>query len=126
MKRILVVENETIIRNFLSGILIRFGYSVTQAQSGAEAMGKLDEETFDGIFLDIHLNDMSGKDLYRTMKERSPALARRIVFITGDLRNPKTKSFVEETGSLCLEKPFTVTELKDFLNRFFQEKIPCR
>lgn len=124
MKRILVVENETIIRNFLSGLLSRLGYSVTQAQSGGEAMEKLKEE-FDGIFLDIHLNDMSGKDLYQNLKERSADLARRIVFVTGDLRNPKTASFVKETGNLCLEKPFTITEVKTLLSQFFQQKIQC-
>ena len=123
MKQILVVENEKIILNFLSGLLKKFGYSVTQTQSGSEAMEALDRGEFDGIFLDIHLSDMSGKDLYQKLKERSPSLARRIVFVTGDLRNPKTAAFVEETGNLCLEKPFTITELKDLLKQFFEEKI---
>lgn len=126
MKRILVVENESIIRNFLSSLLSRFGYFVTQTQSGGEALEKLNEEEFDGIFLDIHLNDMSGKELYQKLKDRSAGLAGRIVFITGDLRNPKTESFVRQTGNLCLEKPFTITELKDLLKQFFQEKTQCR
>lgn len=126
MKRILVVENESIIRNFLSSLLSRFGYFVTQTQSGTEALEKLNDEEFDGIFLDIHLNDMSGKDLYQKVKDRSASVAGRIVFITGDLRNPKTESFVKGTGNLCLEKPFTVTELKELLKQFFQEKTPCR
>jgi len=125
MKRILIIENEKIIRSFLSNLLKRFDYSVTEAQSGSEALAKLKEEAFDGIFLDIHLNDMSGKDLYRNLKERSVALDRKVVFITGDLRNPKTESFVKETGNLCLEKPFTVSELKELLKEFFQEQTPC-
>lgn len=125
MKRILVIENESIIRNFLSSLLSRFGYAVTQAKSGSEGLEKINEGEFDGIFLDIHLNDMSGKDIHQQLKERSADLSRRIVFVTGDLRNPKTESFVKETGNLCLEKPFTITEVKTLLNQFFQQKIPC-
>ena len=78
-------------------------------------------EEFDVIFLDIHLNALSGKDVYRKAKERSDRLARRIIFITGDLRNPQTESFVQQTGNLCLEKPFTLTELKHLLEQFFKE-----
>lgn len=122
MKRILVIENELIILNFLSDQLKRFGYSVARTQSGDEALEKLNGEEYDGIFLDIHLKDMSGKDLYQKVKQRRPNQAKRIMFVTGDLRNPKTAAFVEETGCLSLEKPFTVGELKELLNRFFEEK----
>lgn len=120
MKRMLVVENEMIILNFISDQLKRLGHTVTRTQSGVEALQKLKEEEYDGVFLDINLNDMSGKDLYQKVKESNETLSHRIVFITGDLRNPKTASFVVETGNLCLEKPFTLGELKDILKRFFQ------
>ena len=125
MKQILIVENEKIILNFLSSILKRLGHSVTETKSGSEAMVILNDKEFDAIFLDIHLPEISGKEIYHHLRERSLELARRVVFISGDLRNPKTASFVEATGSLCLEKPFTIGELKDLIKQFFQEKTPC-
>lgn len=125
MKQVLIVENEKIILSFLSNILKRLGHSVAETKSGSEALVILEDKEFDAIFLDIHLPDVSGKEIYQKLKERSPERARRIVFISGDLRNPKTASFVEETGNSCLEKPFTLGELKEFLKQFFEEKTPC-
>lgn len=121
-KRILVIENDPFILELLTDLLTRFGYSVEGAPSGSEALAKLADDEFDGILLDIHLYDMDGREVYQKIKVRSFDLARRTVFVTGDLGNPQTASFIQETGNLCLQKPFTVMELKAILKRSFEEK----
>lgn len=121
-KRILVIENDPFILELLTDLVTRFGYSVERAPSGSEALTKLADGEFDGILLDIHLYDMDGREVYQKIKVRSFDLARRTVFVTGDLGNPQTASFIQETGNLCLQKPFTVMELKAILKRSFEEK----
>lgn len=121
-KRILVIENDAFIQALLSDLLTRFGYCVTRVQSGAEALEMIHRESFDTILLDIHLYDMDGKVIYQKVKERSEEVARKIVFVTGDLGNPETAVFIKETGNLSLQKPFTITEIKELLKKFFQVK----
>lgn len=121
-KRILIIENDPFILELLPDLLTRFGYSVEKAPSGSKAIEKINREEFDGILLDIQLYDMDGTYLYRTLAERFPTLARRVVFVTGDLGNPKTASFIQKTGNLSLQKPFTIIDLKKVLAGLFQEK----
>lgn len=121
-KRILIIENDPFILELLSDLLTHFGYSVEKAPSGSEAMEKINREEFDGILLDIQLYDMDGRHLYRALAERSSLLAGKVVFVTGDLGNANTMSFIKETGNLCLAKPFTIIDLKKVLASLFQEK----
>jgi DNA-binding response OmpR family regulator len=118
-KRILIIENNEFILELLADLLTRLGYCVDQAQSGREGLEKLSGNQFDAILLDLHLYDIDGKVIYQKMKERSPMLARRIVFFTGDFADPDTAPFIASTGNLYLEKPFTVNQLKILLEKLF-------
>jgi CheY-like chemotaxis protein len=123
-RRILVVENDPFILELLSDLLPRLGYGVDRAASAAAALQKLGSASFDAVLLDIYLTDMDGRELYQKVSERFPQLAGRIVFMTGDLGNPKTASFIQTTGNLSLDKPFTIRQLKEVMERLFQEKTP--
>lgn len=124
MKRILVIEDELFILELLTELLTHLGYVMEQAQSGNVALDKLDRGGYDAILLDIHLADMDGRVVYRKVQERFPSLAGRIVFMTGDLSDPNTASFIKESGNPCLEKPFTITQLDGFLRKVFHKKAP--
>jgi DNA-binding response OmpR family regulator len=119
MKRILVVENDPAILDLLIYILTSSGYGTERAESGKEASEKSSSEAFDAILLDIHLDDIDGKMIYRQLKERSPELAKRIIFVTGDIANPETRSFIEQTGNRSLLKPFTLKQVKQLMEQFF-------
>ncbi|MBI3803713.1 MAG: response regulator [Nitrospirae bacterium] len=122
MKRILVIENDPFILMLLNDMLTRIGYCVTQTESGISGLEKIEREEFDAIILDIHLRDIDGRLVYEKVKTRSSSLASRVLFMTGDVGNPDTVSFIRKTGNLWLEKPFTVPQLKDILKRLFLEK----
>ncbi|GEM_PF-6519913 len=64
-KRILIIENDSFIQQLLIDLLKRYGYSAEGAASGSEALRKINQSNFDGIFLDIHLDDMEGKAVYQ-------------------------------------------------------------
>lgn len=116
-KRILIIDDEQLLLDLLTHLLSNMGYEVDQALSGREAAGKLKDREYDAIFLDIKMPQMDGKEFYLKIRERFPPLAGRIVFITGDVANPQTVSFIEETGNLCLKKPFTIREVKALLEK---------
>lgn len=115
-KRILVIDDEPLIVDLLTLLLSRFGYQVDQASGAQEALAQLD--TQDAVFVDIRMPGMDGEEFYERVKARFPAMVRRLIFVTGDLANPQTISFIHRTGNLYLEKPFTLKELRGLLEVF--------
>jgi CheY-like chemotaxis protein len=120
-KRILVIDDEQLLLDLLTHLLSMIGYEVEQALDSREASGKLKDQQYDLIFLDMKMPFMDGKEFYLKVKEKFPILAKRIVFLTGDVANQQTISFIKETGNGHLQKPFTIQEVKSLLENFFQQ-----
>ncbi len=78
--RILVVDDELIVRESLVGWLKKTGYVVDSAAGGSEALEMLQEGDYDLVFLDIKMPDMSGIEVLQKIKERSPHVM--VVMIT--------------------------------------------
>jgi CheY-like chemotaxis protein len=60
---------------------------------------------------------MSGIELYHHIEETVPALTRRVIFITGDIMQGATRSFLEKTGVPHITKPIDIEVLKKMINR---------
>jgi len=80
--------------------------------SGAAALGRLLERSYDLVFSDMKMPGMSGVELYDEIARRYPGIERRIVFVTGDTLNPVTKLFLDRTGAVSLAKPFDVDAIR--------------
>jgi CheY-like chemotaxis protein len=120
MKRILVVDDEQLLLDLVSHLLSKIGYQVDQAIDCREAAGKLKERGYDAIFLDVKMPFMDGKGFYEKVQAHYPETAKRVIFLTGDIANQSTTEFIQETGNLHLQKPFTIKEFKTVLDRLFQ------
>src|SRR2546422_2180425 len=101
----------------LAEALTRDGYAVDTAPNGAVALEKLGAQTYDLIISDSGMPVVSGPELYREVERREPRLARRFVFVTGDILNPRTREFLERIGAPRLEKPFTLENVKRVVRR---------
>ena len=66
---ILIVDDSNIARILLSDILTEAKYNVTLAESGFKTLLHLKNSTPDLILMDIHLDDMSGLEVCRLIKE---------------------------------------------------------
>jgi len=78
--RILVVDDELIMRESLSGWLQRDGHEVETASSGEEALDKIKEVRFDILLVDIKMEGISGLEVLKRVKDDDPDVA--IVMIT--------------------------------------------
>ncbi len=54
---------------------------------------------------------MNGPELYRRILDAAPALARRMVFVTGDVAGTEAETFLEQTHCRWPAKPFRLGEL---------------
>lgn len=71
-QRILVVDDEQIIRESLSFILKKEGYNVEEAANGKDALVKHEANPFDIIITDIEMPEMKGVDLLKQIRQRTP------------------------------------------------------
>lgn len=87
---ILIIDDEATLRQTLARILQRVGFEVTTAVNGKDGLTLVNEHSFDLIYLDIRMPDMSGLDLLRTIHTKFPDLP--IILFTAQ---PDVNSAVE-------------------------------
>lgn len=81
IEKILIVDDEMIVRNFLAETLRRKHFDVTTAESGQKAIAALKDTAFDMVITDMKMPDLTGIDILRKVKELSPHTI--VVVITG-------------------------------------------
>ncbi len=109
---VLVVDDEPDLRNILVRLLQRNHHTVDQAADGEEAWRKLQDQHFDCVLLDLRMAGTDGQELFQRISSSYPSLADKVIFITGDLANARTRSFLNALSNLVLEKPISVWDLE--------------
>ena len=120
--RILVVDDETMVSQFVSETLTEEGHEVEAVDSAEEALEKVKDGKYQVIMLDIKMPGMSGIELYRYFQQTSPVIAERVIFITGDVMGASTTDFLSKTKASYIIKPFDAGQLKTEINRLLAKK----
>jgi DNA-binding NtrC family response regulator len=107
--KILIVDDELIMRESLAGWLQRDGHTVQTAPSGEEALEKLKESHFDIMLVDIKMEGISGLDVLQQVKESDPDVA--IVMITAYGSIPTAIQAMKNGAYDYMLKPFDPNEL---------------
>jgi len=114
-KSVIVVDDEDGVVKAVKEAIGPKVASIESASDGARALEMIVENEYDLILTDIKMAGMNGMELYRRINEVKPYLAQRMIFLTGDLENEATESFIKLTGCPYLAKPFTMAELMDVM-----------
>jgi DNA-binding response OmpR family regulator len=109
---VLLVEDERTVGDLLEEFLRLDGHRVDRARNGREALERVRAGAYALIVSDVRMPDLDGRALYRELRSIDPALARRMLFITGDVMSTETRQFLDETGLAYLEKPFGIREFQ--------------
>jgi signal transduction histidine kinase/CheY-like chemotaxis protein len=108
---VLVVEDEAALGAAVAEALADAGYVVDRASDGVEALEQLRERAYDLIICDLKMPRLDGAAFHRELETLNPALARRVVFVTGDVAGTDAERFLEETNCRWLAKPFRLKDL---------------
>ena len=108
---ILIVEDETPLAIAVMDMLRDAGYIVDHAADGEEALLKVMQQPFDLVICDLKMPRLDGKAFYRTLSDAVPGLAKRVIFVTGDVAGTDAEKFLEESGCRWLAKPFRLGDL---------------
>jgi CheY-like chemotaxis protein len=102
---VLIVDDEPSMRRALRALFERSGFTVADVASGPAALGYLAEGgPADAVVSDVLMPEISGVTFYDRLVELSPALAQRVVFLTGAARDPRVHLPIEQRGVPLLAK----------------------
>lgn len=117
MIRILLAEDDQVMREYLTRALERAGYAVAAVDRGTAAIPLLETESFDLLLTDIVMPEMDGIELARRAAELVPGL--RVMFITG-FAAVTLKAGREMPNARVLSKPFHLRDLVAEVDRVFE------
>ncbi len=120
--RILIVDDEEKVAEALRRLLRPHRAEILT--SGAEALERLLTDPVDVIICDLMMDGMSGMDLYDALRMRAPALADRMVFMTGGAYTNRSRSFLDMVPNPRLNKPFQSEAIQTILAGFALPEAP--
>jgi DNA-binding NtrC family response regulator len=122
--KILIVDDELIMRESLAGWLERDGHLVQTAPSGEDALDKLKEMRFDILLVDIKMEGISGLDVLRKVRESDPDVA--VVMITAYGSIPTAIEAMKNGAYDYMLKPFDPNELGVLIEKIIRHQDQAR
>jgi CheY-like chemotaxis protein len=112
--RVLFVDDEPTLCTGVAAFGKLRGFAVATAADGETALAAVSERSFDAVVCDIRMPGMDGLAFHRALAQARPGLARRTVFITGDVVSAGKRP-ADAARQPTLVKPFTFERLEEAL-----------
>ena len=121
--RVLLVDDEELIRRPMGRFLIKRGAEITEAGDGQVALERLRAGLEPHVILaDLRMPRMDGAEFYQRLQEERPALAERVLFLSGDITHLAGRGLAEVPRDRVLVKPVELAELERRITAFVREK----
>lgn len=108
--KVLVVDDEQLVRWFLERALKKWGHEVESVSNSADALKRIGGETFDVLFTDLRMPGGNGALLVKAVSEM-PQRPKKIVVCSAYISQDMADNF-KELGIITLKKPFKLAELE--------------
>src|SRR4030095_13274357 len=122
--RVLVVDDDVDVGGLLREALSRWGYDVSLATSGREAVRLISHQIFDAALVDIWMPEMDGLQVLEEIKRHDPAL--EVVMMTG---NPMVETAVQALKSGAYDyliKPLNLDEMQILMQQVLEKRFLSR
>ena len=119
-RRVLLVDDEAMVRRVLRLQLEKAGYAVDTAANGAEALERIRDARPDALITDIEMPKMSGEELCQALQAECPDRTFPI-FVATSLTGLRHREWSQTIDNLhFLEKPLSARRLLSALGEYFQ------
>ncbi|MBF0257350.1 MAG: sigma-54-dependent Fis family transcriptional regulator [Desulfamplus sp.] len=122
LPKILVVDDELSMREFLEVLLTQAGYDVSLAKSGKQALRMIEAKSFDLLLCDIRLGDLTGLDILRAAKRKNSETI--VIMISAYATTEVAVEAMNEGAYDFVPKPFDNKELKQAIKKALDLKHP--
>ena len=110
--KILVVDDDPIIRKLLFEVLINDGHQVEVKENGKEAFEEVRKQAYDLVFMDVHMPVMNGLEALVAMRELVPEINVAMM----DSYPDKMAAQSQEEGAItCMHKPFDLEQIREII-----------
>ncbi|MBT3305312.1 MAG: response regulator, partial [Alphaproteobacteria bacterium] len=124
--KVLLVDDDALIRRFLKMHFENGGYHVVEAENGQDALNKAENETPDLIVMDMNMPVMTGWDAARELKTPGAATAEIPIIALTAQKTPEDKNAAHESGcDTFVEKPIEQERLFQAVERVLSQKRPA-
>jgi two-component system response regulator PilR (NtrC family) len=120
MARILVVDDDQNMRDYIEILLTREGYNVSTAPGGKEAIALCKKKKFDLVITDLKMPKIDGIELLKSIKDISPETM--VILITGYASGETAVAAMKEGAYDYLEKNFSVDDIQDAVKDALRKK----
>lgn len=111
--RVLIVDDEELVRNVLKTSFVHLGFQVTCTESGTAGIEALKVASYDLLVLDMVMVDMSGSEAFSKLRQIDPDI--RVLLISGMYAPDSVDVLLREPKTGFLKKPFTIKDLQEKL-----------
>ena len=118
--RILVIDDEPVIRDLLDDMLSLRGYTVDTAEDGEAGLAKAQEASYDIVFTDIRMPGISGVEVYRRIKVISPES--QVIVMTGYGLEEMIQQALNMGAFADVKKPFDLETIYELVERALESK----
>ncbi|MGD9642517.1 MAG: response regulator [Elusimicrobiales bacterium] len=112
-KKVLIADDEELVRNYVRRALTGRGWEVTEAANGAAALSLAVTGAFDALVCDLKMPDLRGEEVIKRARQACPGM--KIVAITGSVSDIKAPLAPGVQADGFLIKPFGIDEIRDLL-----------
>jgi len=113
--RILLVDDDPVVLDFLREALGLGGHQVITAGGGNEALSRFNASSFDLVITDLSMREVSGLEVARTVKSRHPSLP--VILLSGWAMQQDSEEIRQSGVDLILSKPCEIDTLLDSVHR---------
>ena len=115
--RILVIDDDPLVGQWLTDVLAAEGHQVETVDSGRAGLERLRGGAFDLVLTDLRMPDVDGIGVYQELERTQPRMAQRVIFVSGNTREPRYQRFLAGLEDRKLSKPFDINQLTRLVRR---------
>ena len=119
MYKILIADDEYLIRWSLSQALASEGYEVISVENGRKAIEAVRIQHFDFIITDLIMPESDGWEVLETIRQRQLQPLPRVIIITAHGKDETRRIAIEKGAWAYVEKPYIIDRIKDILKGNF-------
>jgi len=117
--KIILVDDNAVVRDMLVDLVASLGYSADAAESGEEALAMFDRGQYDFVLTDLLMPGMTGWDVLEAVRQRDPQMPVIIITgspVVGDVR-------AAQPGVAVLKKPVDLMLLDTLIKRMLRQRL---
>jgi PAS domain S-box-containing protein len=115
--KVLVIDDEEVVREVLADLLEELGHTVVQVESGRKGIEHLERNAVDVVFTDLSMPEMDGWAVARVVRERHPDT--KVVMVTGYGASAAQPVAKTDPVDAVIGKPFEYDDIAALLERLF-------